>query len=96
MAKKRLPTESTRRLAVCTGALAGLQPLRRGGTPVPVLQLTFRRAEGTVETRRFLLDRRHPERLLAFLEEFLGHAVPRLWELDPQTLLGRQGPLPES
>ena len=96
MKKKRLPIESTQRLAVCTGALARLQPICRGGTPVPVLQLTFRRAEGAVETRRFLLDRRHPERLLTFLEGFLGHAVLRLWELDPRTLLGRQGPLPES
>ena len=96
MAQKRLPIENARSLAVCTDAQAGPQPLWPGGTPVPVLQLMFQRENGKPETRRFLLDRRHPEQLLAFLEEFLGHAVPRLWELDPRTLLGQQGPLPES
>lgn len=96
MEKKRLHEKAAHRLAVCTGVLAGPQPLSSGGTPVPVLQLTFLPENGRPETRRFLLDRRHPDRLLAFLEGFLGHSVPRLWELDPQALLGRQGPLPNA
>lgn len=96
MAKKRPSGNNLRSLAVCTNAQAGLQSLDPGGTPIPVLRLTFQRENGSTETRRFLLDRRHPERLLAFLEEFLGHAVLRLWELEPRTLLGQQGPLPES
>lgn len=96
MEQKRLRTHTACGFAVCTGVLAGPKRLLKGGAPVPALELTFRREDGLMETRRFLLDRRHPERLLAFLEQFLGHSILHLWELDPQTLLGQQGPLPES
>ena len=78
----------------CVRAWAGQITLAGGKTSVPVLELEFRSSKAISIQRRFLLDRRHPQSLQGFLEGFLGHPITRLWELEPEMLVGRQGPLP--
>lgn len=78
--------------ALCIGARSGQFPLPGGTVRIPSLELKFQTATNTHVTRRFLLDRRHPETLHAFLAHFLGHSI-RLWDLDPETLVGMRGPL---
>ena len=80
-------------LARCVRAWAGPITLTKGTIPVSVLEVEFRSDDNKSMTRRFLLDRSHPQKLQAFLERFLGHPIPKLWELEPETLVGRQGPL---
>lgn len=78
--------------ARCIGVRSGAAALPGGTVPLPVLELEFQVNGTDTVTRRFLLDQRHPETPRAFLERFLGHPI-RLWELDPETLLGRRGPI---
>ncbi len=86
--------QTTGQTAVCIRATVGPVVLAAGTVPVPVLELAFRCSGGAVCTRRFLLDRRHFQRLQGFLEDFLGHPIRRLWTLDPKMLVGQQGLLP--
>ena len=79
--------------AVCVSAQAGQMALPGGSVRIPVLELKFQPAEGAVTVRRFLLDRKHTQKLSSFLACFLGHPIQSLWSFDPKTLVGRQGPL---
>ena len=91
--RTQLPSSGCQ-IARCVGVWAGPVTLGSGTVSVPLLELRFRLADGTVTTRRFLLDRNHPQRLKDFLEGFLGRPLRSLWEWDPDGLVGRRGPIP--
>lgn len=78
--------------ALCIGAQSGHTTLPGGTVRIPILELKFQITAKKTVIRRFLLDRRHPETLHAFLEHFLGYPI-RLWELVPEMLVGQHGPL---